>query len=256
MNIGVRIPPLRQIIIWLVIISVVSFSIGGIITVLEGGSYMSGENSTVTPVEIKPGEIKHAAVSLEIDSGSINISPGTTESLISGSITGLHAQKGPDISYTSIEQVGHLSIKQESSLSFDPFIKEDQWDLSLVQDMPTSLSITMGSGDLRILPGRADLTDLYIDQGTGDLTLDLSRWKGTHLMGSIEEGVGSMTILLPAETSVASRVESGIGSRSIIGLDGEKSTYYHTIQDRQAPVISLSVNQGIGDLTMKVVTES
>ncbi len=256
MNTGIRIPPLRQIIIWLAIISVVSFSIGGIITVLEGGSYKSGKNSTVTPVEIKSGEIKNAVVSLEIDSGSINLSPGTTDSLMSGNITGLHAQIGPDILYTSTEQVGHLSIKQESSLSFDPFIKEDQCDLSLRQDMPTSLSITMGSGDLRILPGRANLTDLLIDQGTGDLTLDLSRWKGTHLMGSIDEGVGSMIILLPKNASIAARVENGIGSRSIIGLDGEKGTYYHTVLERQTPVISLSVNQGIGDLTMKVVNES
>nr|WP_319538233.1 toast rack family protein [uncultured Methanospirillum sp.] len=256
MNTGIRVPPLRQIIIWLLIISVVSFAIGAIIAGLEGNSYRSKYQSTVTPVEIESGTINHAIVALEMDSGSINLSEDQFTSLISGNISGVHAQKGPDISYTSMDEVGHLSMKQESSMWLDPISKEDHWNLALGQKVPTSLSIMMNTGDLRIQPGDANLTDLSIKQSTGDLTLDLSEWKGTHLMGSIDEGIGSMTILLPADASIATHVENGIGSRSILGLEGEKGTYYHTVQDRQSPVISLSVNQGIGDLTMKVVHES
>ncbi|HWQ64580.1 MAG TPA: toast rack family protein [Methanospirillum sp.] len=256
MTSGISFPPLRKIIIWLFIISVISFTIGAIITAIEGNSYKSQYQSKVTPVEIESGKIDHAIVTLEMDSGSINLSENYTTNLISGSILGGHAQKGPDISYTSMDKVGHLNLKQESSMCLDPLSKEDQWDLALGQKVPTSLSIIMNTGNLRIQPGNANLTDLSIKQGTGDLILDLSGWSGTHLMGSIEEGIGSMTILLPVDASIATHVENGIGSRSILGLDGEKGTYFHAVQDRQAPVISLSVNQGIGDLTMKVVNES
>lgn len=253
---GIRFPPIRQIIIWLFIISVISFTIGAIITAIEGNSYKSQYQSTVTPVEIESGKIEHAIVTLEMDSGSINLSDNNTTNLITGNISGQHAQKGPDISYTSTDKVGHLKIKQESSMYLDPLSKSDTWNLTLGQTVPTSLSIIMNTGDLQIQPGNANLTDLSIIQGTGDLILDLSGWSGTHLMGSVEEGIGSMTILLPADASIATHVENGIGSRSILGLDGEKGTYSHTVQDQHAPVISLSVNQGIGDLTMKVVNES
>jgi|GEM_PF-4950920 len=256
MKAGIKFPPLRQIIIWLFIISAISFAIGAIIAGIEGNSYKSKYQSTVTPVEIESGEIDHAIVALEIDSGSLNLSDDESMSLMSGNISGVHAQKGPDISFTSTDRVGHLNMKQESSMWLDPISKEDQWNLTLGQKVPTSLSIMMNTGDLRIKPGDANLTDLSIKQSTGDLILDLSGWKGTHLMGSIDEGIGSMTILLPADASIATRVENGIGSRSILGLDGEKGTYYHTVQDSQTPVISLSVNQGIGDLTMKVVNGS
>lgn len=256
MTSGIKFPPIKQIIIWLFIISVISFTIGAIITVIEGNSYKSQYESTVTPVEIESGKVDHAIVTLEMDTGSINLSEIYTTKLISGNISGKHAQKGPDISYTSMDKVGHLSVKQESSMCLDPLSKSDQWDLALSQTVQTSLSIKMNTGDLRIHPGNANLTDLSINQGTGDLILDLSGWNGTHLMGSVEEGIGSMTILLPADASIATHVENGIGSRSILGLDGEKGTYYHSVQDRYAPVISLSVNQGIGDLTMKVINES
>ncbi|MDD1727566.1 MAG: toast rack family protein [Methanospirillum sp.] len=253
---GIRLPALRQVIIWLVIISVLSFSIGTAISILEKGSYRPIEQETVTPIQITPGDITHASINLKLDSGRINISAGGKENLISGVIEGRNAKNGPDLSYTSMGKVGYLNVTQESTLWFDPISKEDYWNLSLGQDVPTSLYIQIGSGDLVLRPGKTNLTDLSVNQGTGDLTIDLTEWRGAHLLSSIDGGVGRISIILPPGTSIASRVEAGIGSRTISGLEGEEGIYYHLIPDRQVPVISLSVNQGIGDFTMKVADGS
>jgi len=253
---GIRLPALQQVIIWLVIITVLSFSIGTAITILEKGSYRPVEQETVTPVQISPGDITHASITLKMDSGRINISAGAEDNLISGVITGKNGENGPDLSYKCAENVGHLNITQESTLWFDPISKEDQWNLSLGQDIPTSLGIQMGSGNLVLSTGKTNLTDLSVNQGTGDLTIDLSEWSGEHLLSSINGGVGRISIILPSETSIAARVEAGMGSRTISGLEGEEGIYYHLIPDRQVPVISLSVNQGIGDFTMKVADGS
>jgi hypothetical protein len=253
---GIRLPVLRQVIIWLVIITVLSFSIGTAISILEKGSYRPGEQETVTPVQIAPGDIAHASITLKMDSGRINISTRAENNLVSGVIKGRNAQNGPGLSYTSMGKVGYLNVTQESTLWFDPISKEDCWNLSLGEDVPTSLNIQIGSGDLVLRPGKTNLTDLSVNQGTGDITIDLSEWRGAHLLSSIEGGVGRISIILPPETSIASRVEAGIGSRTISGLEGEEGIYYHLVPEKQVPVISLSVNQGIGDFTMKVANGS
>lgn len=252
MSDGIRVPSLRQVIIWLVIISCVSFAIGGIITGIDGGKYEGTWSEKITEINVSPGDVKNTEVSLEMETGSIDISANKTDALISGTVSGKNANAGPYQSYNISDRTGYLTIRQEHSIPLDPLSREDTWNFSMGQDLPTSLSVKSGTGSVRIRPGHANLTGLFVEIGTGDLAIDLSEWRGTHLPALIKGGIGSITIILPPDTSLAANVDAGIGSRTITGLEGGDGTYYHSVPDRQAPVISLSVNQGIGDLTMKV----
>ena len=251
-NSGFRLPSLKQIIIWLVIITFISFFIGGVITFIDGGKYKATGKEITTNADVPSGNITHAMISLEMDTGNINLFSETSGSLLTGVISGKNAKTGPEQTFTSSNGAGYLKIKQETGRFMDPFMREDTWNLSINPDIPISLSVTSGAGNVNINPGKANLTDLAIHLGTGDISVDLSEWKGTHLPALITGGMGSMTIILPSNTSIATNLETGIGSRTILGLEGGDGVYYRTVPDHQAPVISLSVNQGIGDLTMRV----
>lgn len=251
-NAGIRLPSLRQIIIWLVIITVVSFAIGGIITKIDGEHYRTTNGDKITPVNISPNGVENAEVSLEMETGSINLSEGTDEYLLSGDISGKNTQKGPTQTFETRNGTGYLTIKQESTVALDPISKEDTWNLALCRNIPISLSIISGTGSVSYQSGSLNLTNLAIHLGTGDLLVDLSSWKGRHLPVVINAGLGSVTIILPQDASIAASLESGLGSRTISGFEGGEGSYFHTGSDHNVSAISLSIKQGIGDLTMKV----
>jgi hypothetical protein len=255
MNIHIRPPPLKQILVWLFIISIISFAIGGAITYLDGGKSTITARERVIPVNIFTQEAQSAQISFEIDSGAVNITAGDTNALVSGKIRSKNAHDGPHQSYTVVNGTGILSLTQESSFFFDPLEKEDTWDLSLHPDIPVALSIESGAGNISVKTGSLPLTSLTIDAGAGDILVDLSRWKGIHLPVAIQEGLGTLILLLPEKATIGADIDNGLGTRTITGLEGGDGHYFHTSSLVQAPVLSVSINQGLGDLTMRVLPE-
>ena len=255
MNSHIRLPSLKHVIIWLFAISVISFVIGGVITVFDGGKYTGTAGEKEVIVNISPQDARHSLISLEIESGEVNITAGDGRALVSGLIRSKYGNEGPIQSYSLVNGTGTLTITQESSMFFDPLEKEDAWDLSIHPDIPVALSIASGTGNISLDTGSAALSGIDLNAGAGNIMVDLSEWNGTHLPVSIQSGLGSILILLPESATIGADTENGLGSRAISGLDGTQGHYYRTSSVSGAPVISLAISQGLGDLTLKVVHE-
>lgn len=248
----IRIPSLRHVIIWLFAISCVSFAIGEAITILDGGKYAGTVGEKEIQVAIFPEAAERALISLEMESGRMNVSSGMSDTLLAGTIQSTYARNGPRQAYVVTDGIGTLSISQESSILFDPLEKVDNWNFTLHQEIPFDLSLKSGTGDINLDIGAAKMTSLRIDAGAGDVMVNLTRWKGSHLPVSISSGLGSLSVILPKETSIAAETDNGLGSRTISGLDGRDGQYYHTVTSPGSPVISLSIKQGLGDLTLTI----
>ena len=245
-----RVPSLKKIIIWLIVISCISFTFGGVITVLDGGRYAGNVGEKEIQLVIPPESAERAMISLEMVSGKMNVSTGRGDALLSGTIRSIYARNGPEKSYSVENGIGMLSLSQESSMFLDPLEKVDDWNLTLQQNIPFDLSLKSGTGEIRLDVGNAKMTSLRIDAGAGDVTVDLTTWKGSHLPVSISSGLGSLSVILPRDTSIAAETSNGFGSRTISGLDGEDGHYYHNDPVPGSPVISLAIKQGLGDLTL------
>ena len=251
----IRLPSLNQFIIWLFALSVISFTLGGVITTLYGGNYTDTAREKQIPVTILRQDAQNALISLEIEGGTVNVTSGDQKALLSGVIRSKNAHEGPFQSYMETNGTGMLTIRQETSMFFDPLEKEDIWDLTVCPDIPVALSVVSGTGDVSIDAGSASLTGLNIKTGTGDITLNLTGWNENHLPVTIEAGLGDILILLPKTATIGASTEHGLGSRTITGFEGADGRYYHTSPIPGASMISLSINQGLGDLTMKVLPE-
>lgn len=250
---GVRLPSLAQIIGWLMIITICAFGIGGSIDLIDGGKYRASQGTTVFPITIPSDNLTNAVVFLEMDTGSISIGAGTSGNLLNGTLTGPQLQQDPDLSFSFTGQTGSVILKQDSFSLPETFSREDIWNLTLDAPKPIALSVLCNTGNVSIRPGDVPLNGLTVEMGAGDLLIDLTEWNASHLPITITGGLGSINITLPANTSIASKVETGIGSRTISGLQGSGGSYYVTGKNH-SPVISLSVTQGIGDLSIGVAS--
>lgn len=250
---GVRLPSLAQVIGWLIVITICAFGIGAAIDFIDGGKYRASQGTTVVPVSIPADNLSDAMVFLEMDSGSISIGAGTSGNILNGTLTGPELQEDPDLSFSVTGQTGSVILKQESFRLPDAFSQEGIWNLTLDAPKPITLSVLCNTGNVSIRPGNVPLNGLTVEIGAGDLHVDLTEWNASHLPITITGGLGSITITLPANTSIASKIETGIGSRTISGLQGSGGSYYVTGRSH-SPVISLSVTQGIGDLSIGVAS--
>lgn len=250
---GVRLPSLAQIIGWLTVITICAFAIGGSIDLLDGGKYRASQGTSLIPVNISANNLSNAEIVLEMDSGSITVGTGTSGYLLNGTLSSPQTQGKPEIASSVIRQTGYVRLKQEPFSLPDTFSREDTWDISLDTSIPAALAIMNGAGNVSIRPGSVPLNGLTVEMGSGDLLIDLTQWNASHLPITITGGLGSINITLPANTSIAAKVETGIGSRTISGLQGAGGSYYAT-GGNHSPVISLSVTQGIGDLSIGVAS--
>ncbi|PKL59621.1 MAG: hypothetical protein CVV33_06895 [Methanomicrobiales archaeon HGW-Methanomicrobiales-4] len=176
---------------------------------------------------------------------------GNSDTLLCGTFRSTNLRDGPKQAYTVMDGIGMLTISQESSIFFDPIEKIEGWNISLHQTTPIDLILKSGTGDISLHTRTVNLTSLDIDAGAGDVIVDLTEWKGNHLPVSISSGLGSLSVILPQKTSIAAETDNGLGSRTISGLEGGDGHYYHTETTPGSPVISLSIKQGLGDLTLK-----
>lgn len=255
MNIPCAAPSLKQLAIWLLAITLVSWSLGMLIVILDGGSPGTQGAEGSLPLVIPCPDADNAMIAIEMESGTINLSSGETGSLLSGMITGSRLTPPLHLAEAVVNGTCMITLKQNQPVFIDPLDEDDSWDLSLNPGLPVALSVENGAGDITVNSGTTPLTSLLIDAGAGNILVNLSGWSGVHMPVSVTVGIGDLTILLPEHAKIATSLENGIGTRTISGLDGVNGQYTRSAPGPGAPVLSLSVSQGVGDFTMRVVEE-
>jgi len=97
-----------------------------------------------------------------------------------------------------------VTVKHPDSPDFD--LSEgrlrNEWDITLPTTVPTELNVRLGAGDGMLDLRGIDLTDLVVEQGAGEVTIDLSE-QDSDLVARATIGAGELTVRLP----------SGVGAR-------------------------------------------
>ena len=69
---------------------------------------------------------------------------------------------------------------------------------------------------------------------------------------TINGGVGSGTIYLPADVGVRAKVQGGIGSVNVRGLSKQGGVYTNDAYGKSPVTIDIDINAGIGSLDLRV----
>jgi hypothetical protein len=127
---------------------------------------------------------------------------------------------------------------------------ERRWDLRLTREVPVRLTVEAGIGASNLNLRDVRATDLDVKTGIGktELTTPSSGVVGA----TVDGGIGEVVITIPRGMAARTRVSTGIGGVDVFGdyiRDG--NVYTSPGFDRAANRIELSVNAGIGKITVR-----
>lgn len=250
---SISLPSLNAVIIWLIVITALSFGVGWVITLIDGEHHGGTSYEKHIPLQISADDIEQSTLLLVMESGTLSLSPGTPGTLISGDIVTTQNRNVPVQTHEIKNKTSVFSMTQQKPGLGNIFGADDQWNIAMDPSIPASLDVRSGAGDISIHPGSLPLTFLNIRSGAGDITVDLSRCKVRHLPITVAAGLGDTTILLPGNATIAADTELGLGNALVSGLEGGEGKYYYGSPSPEDPVFSLSVKAGIGDLIVRRV---
>ncbi|NLV26010.1 MAG: hypothetical protein GXY48_02415 [Methanomicrobiales archaeon] len=249
---GFTIPSLKVTMIWLFGIMVICFAIGGVLIILESDNHEKNLEKQER-IHIPSSGIEKAQVNLEIDSGTVNLTSGPGPDLIQGQVIVNGVLPSPRLSHTITNRTGNIVIERSKNFMQDIIGGEENWDIELQNKTPTSLLVSLGTGELNITSGKMNLSELGIENGAGSLSLDLHEWEGKRLQVKIVNGVGEMTLLFPEKSDISVFLERGIGNSIVSGFTANNQGYSHESVSPGNSEIIVHISQGLGDLTLKTV---
>ena len=156
----------------------------------------------------------------------------------------------PEVSYDLSGKVGKVDISQPDHFKLGKM--KNEWDLKISEDVPVDLVVNAGASDTDLDLKGIQLSNLEVDAGVGEITVDLGGgWKESFDV-RISSGVGKMTVILPKDTGVRVHAQKGIGSSSFENLISKGNGVYVNEAYEDAKVkIDLDADLGVGEVTFK-----
>ncbi len=199
-----------------------------------------------------------AAIDISLDAGELWFGGGT---MASGTVVGrseliqgrfeLESETPPTLDYELSEngREGRLSIRPSESESVWSWSEPDQrWSIFVNPTVPTRLSVLVGTGDTELVVGGMRLSNLRLETGAGDVTLDLSGDWQTNLDATLDVGVGDITILAPKELGVRIATDQGVGEVETTDFAARDGAYVNQAYGRTAYQLEVNIVQGAGDI--------
>lgn len=235
-----------------------------------GPTQTKSESVELGAAESVEAEIKLAAGTLQVNGGS--------DDLLTANFSYNVEEWEPEVDYTVTGSEGNLTVEQPSVPNQIPYVTdkmENDWDLQLNSGVPMDLAITIaagegqldlgslqldrftfegGAGEVSIDLGGSNARDLDIRLGAGQVTLDLSGDWQADLNGSIQGGVGELTIYLPESVGVRVEVDGGLGSVVATGMSKNGDIFTNDAYGTSPVELDLAIQGGIGEINLEVVS--
>jgi len=195
----------------------------------------------------------HLRVKLDMGVGDLQVSSGT-EKLMAADFTYSVPSWKPEVHYHSAQGLGDLEIGQPGERSGDYHghigNHKYEWDIRLVRDIPTDLSVHFGAGNAQLDLGGLNLDSVDVEMGVGDLKMDLRGLPRHDYNVRIRGGVGQATVRLAADAGVVAEVEGGIGSIDAPGLLRQGNRFENEAYGKAKTTIHLEIHGGIGSVRL------
>lgn len=160
----------------------------------------------------------------------------------------------PVVDYSVQDGVGTLHVRQPRSGASQLVAKHNDWDVSLPESMPIDLAVHFGVGTGTLDLTRLNVRSLDAEMGTGESTIDLSGARTSNVDGSIEVGVGAVTIRVPDDVGVAvTGSKDGVGDLVADGFTSQGDEMVNSQYGKSPVTIRLNVRRGVGEVRIVTV---
>lgn len=199
------------------------------------------------------GDLSEANVEVDFSVGELNIigaaldgdySTGTLNVLTQENIQHSYAEKDGEVHFF----VGSNEV-QTISPTWPNMHQRPVWDIQLNWDVPLSLDVNAGVGDITVDLQNFIITNLEMDAGVGKVTVYLPS-DGSY-DAYFDGGVGTMNIYLPENAPVVIQVDGGLGNVSMPNsFTREGDTYYSSTCDHGIDCAQMYLNGGVGSINV------
>lgn len=213
----------------------------------------TGNRSTTLPMN----DADNLDVTLEMGAGELSVS---SDDIVPDALRGRFEYSpealAPDVegkteASTTVVTVANLDGFE---LSLSDAKMENTWEISLPTSVPTALTVRIGAGEGNLDLRGIALDSLAIEQGTGDVNVDLSE-QARDLMAQATLGAGEVTIKLPSDVGVRVRgFEDGLGGWESPGFTKRGGALVNDAYGKPGvPTIDLDVQRGLGGVVLELV---
>lgn len=202
------------------------------------------------------GGATHLDTSVRMGVGELSLKAlDTTASAMSADFEFSPATWKPEVTYSVAEGNGTLLVRQSESVGISPLGNaRNNWSVRLAKGIPTGLRLGLGVGTSDVDLRGMDLESLDVTTGVGKTTIDLSGPRTRGLSAQIVQGVGNLTLRLPA--SVGARVtggKDGLGDFNADGVSVNSAGWVNDAYSGNGPKIEIELKRGIGDVNILLV---
>jgi len=199
-------------------------------------------------VQVASNEIKSAEISLDVGASEINISTDNQTAIATAELKSNFAtlEKTSSI-YESIQKV-NFSMKS-GNVWLGSF--KNQWNISLTQALPISLSVDAGACDADIDLSAAKLNTVDINMGASNLVLRLGENQSLANV-NIDSGASSIKLQIPNGVGVKLHLDDGLNSKKLADLEktGDK-TYESNGYAGAISKIDIMTSIGVSSFTIE-----
>ena len=200
---------------------------GGVDGVNGIASPRLGSEVVTEEIEQPLGKAESAEIRIDSAVGALTIDTlSNDDNLIEGTIYSVDQE----IIYQEYEMDGDVleyylgSEWEPSRITFSGFDDERlSWDLSLTDEIPLDLSISLGVGESDVDLSELQITDLDLSLGVGQTKVELP---AGEYQANIDGGVGQSIITLPDEGQIQLHVDGGVGEIVIYIPEGMAAKIY------------------------------
>jgi hypothetical protein len=217
---------------------------------------MAVNQSAVRPGElitqaqsIQLGAAKSAGVFLDMAAGDIGVTGGAG-TLMEGTTAYNISQWKPIVNYSVAGSTGTLSVRQPKTTFTVSGNTRNLWDLHLASDVPASLVVSLGAGDVDLLLGGMALTKLEVDNRAGNTTIDLTGKWNNNLDAKIVSAAGTVILRLPSDVGVQVTTRPGVGQVFANGLAANGNVYTNDAYGKSPVTLNIDTNVEVGQLVL------
>jgi hypothetical protein len=220
-------------------------------------------------------DAQDARVTVEMGIGELNIGAGSAN-LMEAEFSYNVDELAPTVTYEVSDGTGILDVRHPDIEGFIGIPDGDvvnRWNLTFSDALPLELDVTLGAGENQLSLAELDVRSLSLEAGAGEGTVNLggtlenldveagvgelqinfaAAERTQSLTGAIQGGVGSTTLMLPADVGVRIDVQQGLGSVNAAGFNQDGDVYTNDAYGESDVTIDLRVELGVGEVTLQL----
>ncbi|MDY6793827.1 MAG: toast rack family protein [Actinomycetota bacterium] len=185
---------------------------------------------------------REVAVELELREGTLAVRGGA-EALFEGDFSYNVDQWEPEIDYTIENKRGELHLKQGGGWGLSTlWNSRNDWDIAFNNRVPLELKAVLSSGSASLKLGTLNLSDLEVENSSGDVAVDLSG-DMPHL-GGVDIGLSSGDLALTMEGRYTSYTR--------LDIDGSSGDVWVSLLGEWEDTLGAGITSSSGDVTLEL----